>query len=271
MATWHNFERDGVSLACLDYGGEGPPVLILPGLGGHAGEWAETAGWLTERARVLVLDARGQGHSERHPDDVSPEAHVADTAFVIEQLGIAPAILIGHSLGGQRALMLAGEQPDLVRALVVADSAPREGDDETMDGTADYFDAWPKPFPSREAAIAHFGGPSLLAEMWADGLEERDGGLWPRWDAEVMGRTIREAFSRDYWEQWEAIRCPTLGVRTLIGEDEHREMGERLPHAQFVALDHNEHDLHLHRPEEWRRALTGFLDGVRCLTGVGVR
>ena len=260
MATWHHFERDGVSLACLDFGGDGPPVLILPGLGGHAGEWAETASWLTERARVLALDARGQGHSERLPDDISPEAHVADTAYVIEQLGIAPVILIGHSLGGQRAIMLAGEQPDLVRALVVVDSGPAQGDDETVDAVADYFDAWPKPFPTREAAIEHFGGPSLLAEMWADGLEERDGGLWPRWEAEVMNRTIREAFGRDYWEQWEAIRCPTLAVRAEVPQSEFEEMAARLSQMQIMGLDGAKHDLHLDRPDEWRRALTAFLE-----------
>ena len=87
-------------------------MLILPGLAGHAGEWAETAGWLTERARALALDARGQGHSERHPEDVSPEAHLADTAFAIEQLDLAPVVLIGHSVGGQRAIMVAGERPE---------------------------------------------------------------------------------------------------------------------------------------------------------------
>ena len=262
MRDWIDLERDGVHLACLDYGGEGPPVLILPGLGGHAGEWAETAGWLTERFRVLALDARGQGHSERHPDAVSPEAHVADTAYVIEQIGIAPAILIGHSLGGQRALMLAGEQPDLVRALVVADSGPANGDDETADTTADYFDAWPKPFPSREAAIAHFGGPSLLAEMWADGLEKRDGGLWPRWDAEVMGRTIREAFGRDYWEQWEAIRCPTLAVRSLkSAKYEHREMDMRLPTPKSSPSTTTNTTCTCTAREEWRRALMDFLHG----------
>ena len=130
-----------------------------------------------------------------------------------------------------------------------------------MDGTADYFDAWPKPFPSREAAIDHFGGPSLLAEMWADGLEERDGGLWPRWDVEVMARTIREAFGRDYWEQWEAIRCPTLGGPALrCPKSEFEEMAARLPQLQFVELDGAKHDLHLDRPDEWRRALTAFLE-----------
>ena len=264
MADWIRLEREGVHLACLDFSGEGPPVLILPGLAAHAGEWAETASWLTDRARVLVLDARGQGHSERHPDVVSPEAHLADTAFVVEQLGIAPVVVIGHSVGGQRALMLAGERPDLVRALVVADSGP--GADEDAEGIVtavrDDLASWPVPFESREAAIEFFGGPSLQAEAWADGLEQHEDGWWPRWDLDVMERSLREAFvGRDYWEQWEAIRCPTLVVRTLVSEGEAKEMGERLSHAEVVGLGHRDHDLHLHRPEEWREALTSFLDG----------
>ena len=265
MRDWIDLERDGVHLACLDYGGEGPPVLILPGLAGHAGEWAETASWLTERARVLVLDARGQGHSERHPEDVSPEAHLADTTFAVERLEIAPVVVIGHSIGGQRAIMLAGERPELVRALVVADSGPGadEGAEEIVTAVRDDLASWPAPFESKHAAVEYFGGPSLKAEAWADGLEERDDGWRPRWEVELMEQSLREAFvGREYWEQWEAIRCPTLAVRTLVGEEEHLEMAKRLPHAEFVALNHSNHDLHLYHPEEWRRTLTGFLDSV---------
>ena len=44
------FERDGVRLAGIDFGGDGPSVLLLHGLAGHVGEWGETAGWLTEAA-----------------------------------------------------------------------------------------------------------------------------------------------------------------------------------------------------------------------------
>jgi pimeloyl-ACP methyl ester carboxylesterase len=265
VPDWLHLERDGVHLACLDYGGSGSPILILPGLAAHAREWAETASWLTDRGRVLVLDARGQGHSERFPDDVSPEAHLADTAFVIEQLGIAPATVIGHSIGGQRAIMLAGGRPELVRTLVVADSGPGADDDAEaiVEAVRDDLASWPAPFESKEAAIEFFGGPSLKAEAWADGLEERNGGWWPRWDLDLLERSLREAFvGRDYWREWESIRCPALAVRTLVGEDEHREMGERLPHAQLVPLGHSDHDLHLNHPEEWRRALTEFLDRI---------
>ena len=132
-----------------------------------------------------------------------------------------------------------------------------------MDGTADYFDAWPKPFPSREAAIAHFGGPALQSEMWADGLEELDGGLWPRWDAEVMSRTIRAAFScvstgssgrRSAARPW---RSAPWSARTSTGR-----WASASPTPHLVALDHNEHDLHLHHPETWRRALEDFLATV---------
>jgi pimeloyl-ACP methyl ester carboxylesterase len=63
-------ERDGVRLAGIDFGGDGEPVLLLHGLAGYAGEWAQTAGWLTGRARVVALDARGHGNSERFPADV---------------------------------------------------------------------------------------------------------------------------------------------------------------------------------------------------------
>jgi pimeloyl-ACP methyl ester carboxylesterase len=61
------------------------------------------------------------------------------------------------------------------------------------------------------------GRPSLTAEAWAGGLEQRDGGWWPRFDVDVMTRTLREAVSRSYWAQWERIACPTLVVRAGAG------------------------------------------------------
>jgi hypothetical protein len=47
---------------------------------------------------------------------------------------------------------------------------------------------WPAPFTTREAAVAFFGGPSPSAEAWAGGLEQRDGGWWPRFDADSQTR-----------------------------------------------------------------------------------
>jgi len=127
MDSWTTLDRDGVRLACRHFGGDGQSVFLLHGLAGHAEEWAQTASWLTARYRVEALDARGHGHSERAPADVSLDAQVADAAFVIEHLGLRPVVLVGQSLGGVTALALAAERPDLVRGSCSWTRAHRAG------------------------------------------------------------------------------------------------------------------------------------------------
>ncbi|TPN30205.1 alpha/beta fold hydrolase [Mesorhizobium sp. B2-3-3] len=59
--------RDGVRLVCRDRGRPGEPVVLLHGLAGHAGEWEVVASRLIARYRVVAVDQRGHGASERHP------------------------------------------------------------------------------------------------------------------------------------------------------------------------------------------------------------
>jgi pimeloyl-ACP methyl ester carboxylesterase len=62
--AWLIEERDGVVLACADYGGEGTPIVLLHGLAGYAGEWAPTAHHLAKSHRVIAPELRGHGRSE---------------------------------------------------------------------------------------------------------------------------------------------------------------------------------------------------------------
>jgi pimeloyl-ACP methyl ester carboxylesterase len=263
-------ERDGVRLTGLDFGGDGPPVVLLHGLAGYPGEWRETASWLTKRCRVIALDARGHGSSQRVPADVSRVAHVADAVFAVQEVGLDPVVVIGQSLGGQTALVFAAGNPDLARGLVLADASPAgfEDADAAETNVTDLgrsLGRWPVPFASRDAALEFFGGPSLSAEAWADGMEQRDGGWWPRFDVEVMVRTLREATSRSCWEQWECITCPTLVVRAGKGQirpADAQAMMERGRQVRVVEAVGAEHDVHLDRPAEWRAAVCEFLDGL---------
>jgi pimeloyl-ACP methyl ester carboxylesterase len=81
---------------------------------------------------VLALDARGHRVSERFPLDVSRAAHMADVVFAVEGLRLGRVVLIGQSLGGQAAFLVAAERPDLVRGLVIADASPVEDDGTTV-------------------------------------------------------------------------------------------------------------------------------------------
>ncbi len=270
-AAWHRVLRDGCPLACRDFGGAGPPVLLLHGLAGHAEEWAPTARWLASRAHVLASDARGHGRSARTPADVSPEAHVADAAFVLERCAGGPAVLVGQSLGGLTAISLAARRPDLVRALVVVEASPA-GDGAAADGAAaaigEALRSWPVPFASREAAFAFFldrFGSRSAAEAWTSGLQPQADGWRPRFEIEVMVRTLGAARARARWDDWERIVCPTLVLRAdrgFVDAADAEAMARRQTRAHVVEVPDAAHDLHLDRPAEWRRVLTGFLDSV---------
>lgn len=268
MTEWTQLERDGTRLAVAGLGGSGPPVLLLHGLAGHAEEWQETANWLTETHAVFGLDLRGHGRSERRPDDVSMQAHAADAIAAMKHIG-EPVILAGQSLGGLISIVVAATRPDLVRALVVIEASPAGLEVEDTEALASDVEkelrSWPLPFRTRDEAVAYFGGPSVSAAAWADGLEERDDGLWPRFDIDVMVRMVREAVGDSHWSAWDEIRCPVLIIRGETGSlsrSEAKEMVRRSASSRLIEVSGAGHDVHLDRPKEWREALSTFLDGV---------
>jgi pimeloyl-ACP methyl ester carboxylesterase len=193
---------------------------------------------------------------------VSRSAYVEDTAAAIEQLGLAPVVLIGQSLGGHTAFLAAARYPELVRAVVVAEASAGGPDTDATGQVREALAGWPVPVPSLAAARAFFGGETLAARVWTEGLERREEGWWPRFDLDRMVASLSEGAERSYWEEWAQVRCPTLIVRAergLVPADEAQAMHERLPRSELVTLPGASHDLHLDRPDEWSAALARFL------------
>jgi pimeloyl-ACP methyl ester carboxylesterase len=209
----------------------------------------------------VAPEQRGHGRSDRSPADVSPEAFVDDAEMWVRELGLAPVVVVGQSLGGLTALLLAAEHPDLVRGIVVAEATPG-ADPGASSRLRAWLESWPIPFSSRREAAAFFGGVGATADAWAAGLEERSDGLWPSFDPDVLVGVLAEASGRAYWEEWRRISCPALVVRGEHGwmpEDEARRMAGSLPAARLVEIPDAGHDLHLERPERWRAVLGEFL------------
>jgi pimeloyl-ACP methyl ester carboxylesterase len=104
-------------------GGEGPPLVLVHGLGGTASNWTELAPLLAERHRVLVPDLPGHGGSGALPAVSGLEPFADRVALVAEREGMLPAPVVGHSLGGMVVLRLALRRPADVQALVLAGAA----------------------------------------------------------------------------------------------------------------------------------------------------
>ncbi|MFI6442038.1 alpha/beta fold hydrolase [Streptomyces sp. NPDC050759] len=236
----------------------GPPVLLLHGLAGHLGEWDDLAGRLEASGhRVVSYDARGHGESTRRPASVSRAAHVEDAVTLLRELDLAPAIIVGQSLGGLTAMLLAADHPGLVHSLVLVEAGPAGRSPELPGEIAGWLDSWPLPFASLAEATAFLGH-----EAWARGLEERADGLRPRFDRDTLVRTMTELSAEGYWPQWSRIRCPTLLVRGASGTmkpAEAAEMLARRPDTRTAVVPGAAHDVHLDRPEPLHREIEKFL------------
>ncbi|MEU9367675.1 alpha/beta hydrolase [Streptomyces avermitilis] len=260
----HVVMQDGVRLACRDWGGPGQPIVLLHGLAGHAGEWDALARCLSSRYRVVAVDQRGHGASERRPQDISRAAYVADVVAAADRLALRRPVLVGQSLGGHTAMLTAAAHPGLVRALVLIEAGAGGPNPNGPVDIGGWLDSWPTPFPSHEAAAAFLGGGPVGAG-WAAGLEEREDGWWPRFDRDVMVRSLAENARRSFRQEWGQVACPTLVVlaqSSFIPPQEADEMLRQRPATMSMSIPGTGHDLHLEQPETLHIALSDFLQSL---------
>jgi pimeloyl-ACP methyl ester carboxylesterase len=115
---------NGVSLAVLDEGSGDPPFVFIHGYACDHTAWLPQFRDLSRDHRCVTVDLRGRGESEAAaPYGVAQQAE--DVAATIETLGLDPAIVVGHSLGGIVALVLNSRHPELVLGVVCVDSPLR--------------------------------------------------------------------------------------------------------------------------------------------------
>ena len=115
-------EARGVRLRCFR-AGEGPPLVLVHGLGGGAANWAELAPALARSRRVLVPELPGHGGSEPLPAAPNLAAYADRLGLVLEREGMLGAPVVGHSFGAAVALRLAVRRPEAVGAIVLAGAA----------------------------------------------------------------------------------------------------------------------------------------------------
>jgi pimeloyl-ACP methyl ester carboxylesterase len=115
---------DGVGIHYVDRG-QGPPLVLIHGLGGSICNFRYNIPALSQHLRVVALDLKGFGYSERPAaGDYSPTAQALLVGELMDRLGIPRAAVLGHSMGGAIALRLAATWPEKVDRLILVGSAP---------------------------------------------------------------------------------------------------------------------------------------------------
>ncbi|MEU0202999.1 MULTISPECIES: alpha/beta hydrolase [unclassified Streptomyces] len=221
-------QANGITLAYRVWGPQdAPPVLLLHARGADSADWAETAPALAAgRRRVYALDLRGHGRSD-WPGDYAFETMRDDVHAFLGALGIRGADVVGHSLGGVVACLLAQHSPRLVRRLVLEDV--------------------PAPVP--------LDPPRPPAER-------PDGDLPYDWAMILATDEQRNAPNPVWWDHMGRITMPTLliggGPTSLIPQEQIAALAGLLPDARHVTIDAG-HLVHETRPKEFLAAVAEFL------------
>jgi N-formylmaleamate deformylase len=114
-------KANGINIHYLRTGGDKPPVVLLHGLMTNGACWAPFARTLEADYDVIMPDARGHGHSSAPDNGYCYDTLAADVLNLLDTLGLAKPVLLGHSMGGMIAALLASQKPKRLRALVLVD------------------------------------------------------------------------------------------------------------------------------------------------------
>jgi pimeloyl-ACP methyl ester carboxylesterase len=125
MTPWMEgrVEANGIETYYRRTGGERPPVLLLHGLTDNGACWTRLARDLEADYDLIMPDARGHGRSSIPETGYGPEERAADTVALIDALGLDRPVLLGHSMGGLTAALVAADAPERIRGAILEDPA----------------------------------------------------------------------------------------------------------------------------------------------------
>ena len=258
----------GRTLSWLDWGAEhhtDPPVVCLHGAMGSGHVWDQFASELATSRRVIAPDFRGHGDSGWvTPPNYSLRDYRADVEALLEALEIKRFALVGHSMGGLVALMLAGSRPRDVRKLVVVDIEAKPPDSQ-IDHLRAVGRQGHQVLPDFEstAKAARASMPDVDEELVSWILpytfKRVGGGHIPKWDPETLAKLGR--WNAEPWLP--RVRCPSLLVRGGESQVMRAEVAESmagvLDDCVLETVTGAGHQVMLQQPQPFAEVVLPFL------------
>jgi len=253
---------DGVNIQLAEWDGKGKSVLCIHGITANCRCWDVLAKALRGDYRILAMDLRGRGLSEKPPTGYSIETHCNDIRALLGNLGLKQAVLMGHSLGAFIAIVFAATYPEMVDRLVLVDGGGKLSEEQmnkVFAGIKPSLDRLGKVFPSFETYLDMMKQAPFLKE-WSEALD-----VYYRYEVEdVEGGGIRTRIRPEHITEeainlrkvdvgafYSKLSCPVLILRApegLLADDDillPQEVLERMlreiPNARSFEVEGTNH------------------------------
>ncbi len=253
--------------------------MLLHGLSSNARIWDLTAPLLAERFRVVAVDQRGHGLSDK-PSTYSSAEVVGDLSGLLDQLQFERSVVVGHSWGASVALQFAAEHPVRATAIALVDGGiidvgarmsweeaekvmrPPEIDGVPLERFLGFARQWPD-----------------MAKLWNDQVQEmvlsnfevRDGKIYRRLTIENHMKILRGMYDQKTSQMLGDVECPVLAIvarKEPANEPaqrwaEWRREGvnnaeKRMRNGHVMWMDDTIHDVPVQRPGELADAISSF-------------
>ena len=226
---------NGVDINVVESGQGNPAIVFLHYWGGSSRTWGPVMEGLSKGSRCIAIDFRGWGRSSKEAKDYGLETLADDVAGIVDELGLKEFLIVGHSMGGKVAQLVAARRPAGLKGLILVAPAPPTPLDVPEERRRGYIAL----YQTREGAETVIGNmtPARLPDAYREQIIEDtlcgSPGAKHAWPEEGMIQDISEKSSKI-----------TVPVRVVVGAADKVEteaslrvaFGKVIPGAEFVVL-----------------------------------
>lgn len=240
---------------------DGAPVVFANSLGTDMRLWDPILPMLPEGLRIIRWDKRGHGLSTVPSGPYSMGALISDCERLLDHLEVRDCVFVGLSIGGMIAQGLAIKRLDMIRAMVLSNTAAKIGTPELWDDRIaavqkDGVESLADAVMERWFSAQFRARPEL--ELWRNMLVQQADNGYAGCSAAISGT--------DFFTPTSGLRLPCLGIAGAedgsTPPDLVRETTDLIPASKFHLIRRAGHLPCVEQPEEYARVLTEFLTGV---------
>lgn len=264
MACWikGTCETNGINIHYIRTGGDKPPLVLLHGLMLNGACWSALAQELEENYDVIMPDARGHGGSSAPNQGYCYDNLAADVVGLIDKLRLTTPVLLGHSMGGMTAAVLASRYPKQLRGVILVDPTfltpqrQREVLESNLANQHRQILNRPREDYLAEIRVRHTHRPREVIELFAEA----------RFQTSIHAFEILSPPNPDYVQLIHSLDVPSLLVIGEIGSVVSIEVAEELTrlnkHLKTIQIEEAGHAVPYDQPERFSEVVKTFLQVV---------
>ena len=251
-------DANGIRLAYLDHPGPGETLVLMHGLTANAHSFGGLiAAGLNDAMRVIAVDLRGRGQSDKPMSGYRMADHAADILGLMDALSLEQVVLAGHSFGGLLTLYMAAHYPKQIKKFIVIDAAAVVARPAVVDAIKPSLDRLGQIVPSWEVYVAAIkNSPYYYDGYWDEHLEAyyradvetlADGSVKARATPDAMRQAIEGVLEVDWFDLFGQIEQPGIlinapqpfgppGTPPILSEEGAMETVNALPNCRYIKV-----------------------------------